>query len=186
MRLSVVEPEVFDRYTLPLEVVIRTTREEDLQGLEWFGMFTAHRALIREAFERQGRGEVVMLVAEVNGFPAGQVWVDLVRKAVLSVGYVWALRVLPVFQGQGIGTRLLAAAEEAIRARGLAAAEIGVEKDNPGARRLYERVGYRVAYELYEEYEYTTPEGVPMRVPVDQWMMRKPLQKAEETGEEEG
>jgi GNAT superfamily N-acetyltransferase len=168
-------PEVFDRYILPLEVVIRTTREEDLEGLEWFGMFTPHRKLIREAFERQERGEVVMLVAEVNGFPAAQAWVDLARKAVLSVGYLWAVRVLPAFQGKGIGTRLLAAAEEVVRARGLAAVEIGVEKDNPAARRLYERVGYHVAREEYEEYEYTTPEGARMRIPVDQWMMRKAL-----------
>jgi GNAT superfamily N-acetyltransferase len=167
--------QVLDRYTLPIEVVIRTTREEDLDGLEWFGMFTPHRELIREAFRRQQCGEVVMLVAEVNSFPAGQAWIDLTRYAAASVGMVWALRVLPLLQHKGVGTRLLAAAEVVIRARGLAAAEIGVEKHNPGARRLYERVGYRVTREEYEEYEYTTPDGVRMRVPVDQWILRKML-----------
>ncbi len=170
--------EVIDRFDLPLEVVVRATREDDLPELEWFGMFTPHRALIREAFERQQQGEVVMLTAEVNGFPAGQAWVDLTRKAAVSVGYVWAVRVLPVFRGKGIGTRLLAAVEQVLRERGYAWAEIGVEKDNPGARRLYERVGYGVSYELCEEYEYTTPEGEQVRVPVDQWMMRKELEES--------
>jgi ribosomal protein S18 acetylase RimI-like enzyme len=169
------EAEICDRYTLPLEVVIRTTREEDLEGLEWFGLFTPHRELIREAYRRQERREVVMLLAEVNGFPAGQVWVDFVRDAALSMGYVWAVRVLPVFRRKGIGTRLLAAAETAILARGLGAAVIGVEKDNPGARGLYERLGYEVAYQAYEEYDYTTPEGTRIRVLLDQWIMRKSL-----------
>lgn len=181
--MSAPDFEILDRYTLPIEVVIRTTREEDLDGLEWFGMFTPHRELIREAFRRQQCGEVVMLVAEVNGFPAGQAWIDLTRHAAASVGMVWAVRVLPLLQHKGLGTRLLAAAEEVIRARGLAVAEIGVEKHNPGARRLYERVGYRVTREEYEEYEYTTPDGARMRVPLDQWILRKTLRTGEGAAE---
>lgn len=168
-------PEIFHRYILHLDVVVRTTHEEDLALLEWFGMFTPHRELIREAFERQERGEVVMLVAEVNGFPAGQAWVDLERSADVSAGYIWAMRVLPMLQRKGVGTRLLEAVEEAIAARGLRQAEIGVEKDNTGALRLYERAGYRVVNELHETYEFLTPEGALVRVPVDQWILRKVL-----------
>lgn len=168
-------PDVLHRYILPLEVVVRTTREEDLPGLEWFGLFTGHRELIREAYDRQERGEVVMLLAEVNDFPAAQAWVDLERRAAASTGYIWAVRVNPVFQGQGMGSRVLAAAEDVIRDHGFHAAELGVEKDNPGARRLYERAGYHVTHDAYEEYEFTDEEGEPVRVPVDQWVMRKPL-----------
>lgn len=168
-----------ERHALRLELVIRTCREEDLPRLEWFGMFTPHRELIRDAYDRQERGEVAMLVADVNGFPVGQVWVDFVRRAADSMGTIWALRVLPPLQGKGIGTRLLAAAERVIRARGREAAEIGVEKDNPGARRVYERAGYRVVREEYEEYEYTTPDGTRIRVPVDEWILRKSLRGAD-------
>jgi ribosomal protein S18 acetylase RimI-like enzyme len=156
-------------------VTIRRCRQEDLPGLEWFGMFTAHRELIGTAYERQRLGEVVMLVASVNGFPAGQVWVDLVRPGPPSTGRVWALRVLPVMRGLGLGTRLLAAAEKVVRVRRLIAAEIGVEKHNPRARLLYERLGYIVTREELEEYEYSTPDGVRKRVPVDQWILRKAL-----------
>jgi ribosomal protein S18 acetylase RimI-like enzyme len=168
-------PEILSRHPLDLEVVIRSSREEDLPLLEWFGMFTSHRQLIRDAFERQQQGEVVMLLAELDGFPAGQAWVDFTRHAATSAGRIWALRVMPPLHGRGIGTRLLAAAETMIRARGLAAAEIGVEKDNPGARRLYERVGYRIARDEYLEYDYTTPDGARECVPVDQWILRKAL-----------
>jgi ribosomal protein S18 acetylase RimI-like enzyme len=45
----------------------------------------------------------------------------------------------------GIGTTLIRASEDRIRARGLSRAEIGAEENNPRARALYERLGY-VAY----------------------------------------
>lgn len=169
-------PETFDRFTRSLEVTIRACREEDLPGLEWFGMFTPHREIIREAYRMQERGENLMLVAEANGFPVAQAWINLVARASLGAGLLWAVRVFPALRGMGIGSRLLSAAEEALRRRGVAHADIGVEKENEGARRLYERVGYRVLGEEYEEYEYTPPEGEsPVRVPVDQWILRKSL-----------
>ena len=46
-------------------------------------------------------------------------------------------------QGLGLGTALIATAEERIRRRGLTVARIGVEDDNPRARALYERLGYQ-------------------------------------------
>jgi ribosomal protein S18 acetylase RimI-like enzyme len=167
--------EILVRHALHLAVAIRACTEDDLPALEWFGVFTPHRQLIRDAYERQLLGEVVMLVAEMNGFPVGQAWIDFVRHAGDSVGGIWALRVLPPLQRTGIGTQLLSAAEMIIGARGRAAAEVGVEKDNSGARCLYERVGYRVVREEYEEYDFTTPDGAQMRVPVDQWILRKRL-----------
>ena len=170
--------QVHDRMTLTLDVEIRACLEGDLPELEWFGVFTAHRALILDAFERQSRGEVLMLVAEVNGFPAGQLWVDLRRGAERSVGFLWAFRVLPLLRGQGLGKRLLAAAERALAARGFHAAEIGVEKTNLAAKRLYERRGYAVVREEREEYRYTTPDGAEMRVRVDEWILCKRLAPA--------
>lgn len=59
--------------------------------------------------------------------------------------YIFTLAVRPEFQGRGIGTRLLHHAETRARRAGLAVCSLGVEADNDGARRLYERVGYQVA-----------------------------------------
>lgn len=160
---------------LTLRGEIRLAREADLPELEWFGTFTAHRALIREAFERQAAREVLMLVAEVNRFPAGQLWVDLRRPASAPAAYLWALRVLPPLRGAGLGTRLLERAECLLRGRGVAAVEIGVEPDNPAARRLYLRRGYHPAREEHDRYEYTAPGGERIEVPVRMTILRKPL-----------
>lgn len=158
-----------------LEVTIRECVRDDLPGLEWDGIFSHHREIIHDAFARQERGENVMLVAVANGSPVGQAWIDLAVRADEGVGLLWAVRVHPLLQGLGLGARLLQAAERALAERGVGFAEIGVEKDNPRARALYERVGYRVHRELREEYGYTPPGGQPVRHVVDQWMLRKDL-----------
>lgn len=164
-------------FRVSAEVKIRACREEDLGDLEWFGKFTPHREIIRGTFEEQRRGRALMLIAEMNRFPAGQAWIDLARPERERTGVIWAVRVLPPLRGTGIGTRLIAAAELALRDRGLRWAELTVEKDNPEARRLYERLGYHDAGDAGGEYGYTTPNGVPVRVPMDQWRMRKRLRK---------
>jgi RimJ/RimL family protein N-acetyltransferase len=53
-----------------------------------------------------------------------------------------------------------------------------VEKDNPDARRLYERIGYSLVGEVQEEYGITTPEGIRASYTVDQWLLRKSLDSA--------
>jgi ribosomal protein S18 acetylase RimI-like enzyme len=170
--------DYLDRFTIPLEVTIRPCTEEDLPGMEWYGMMAEYREIYRQTFEMQERGEVVMLVADVNGFPAGQVWVNLVLKKGESIGALWAVRVFPFLQKQGIGERLMRAAERLLSERGYVAAELGVEKDNPDARRFYERLGYRETGEVRGSYSYTTPEGREITVPLDEWIMLKELAPA--------
>jgi ribosomal protein S18 acetylase RimI-like enzyme len=165
-------------------VAIRPCAAEDLPALEWRGAFTHHRELIAEAFARQRRGEVVMLVADVVGWPVGQAWVDLTRLAAEGAGMIWAVRVADALRGSGIGTRLLAAAERVIAARGLAAAEVRVELRNADARRLYERLGYRLAGRVQETYGYTPPGGAREELALDEWVLRKPLRGAAGRGAE--
>lgn len=64
-----------------------------------------------------------------------------------------------VARGRGVGGRLMEAAEELARHRGRIACAVGL--DNPGARRLYERRGYRGTGQLETcSYEYVDDEGV--------------------------
>ncbi|HEV7367513.1 GNAT family N-acetyltransferase [Arenibaculum sp.] len=158
-----------------LDFAIRPCREADLEALEWMGLHTPHREIIRNAFERHRRGDEVMLVADANGFPIGQVWVDLARKRHQGAALLWAVRVFPPLQNLGIGRELMAAAEDVILAHGLKRSELGVERDNPAARRFYERLGYRLAGRAVDNYTYVTPDGVPTRVPLDQWILSKDL-----------
>lgn len=156
-----------------LEIRIRPARFEDAPALEWFGLYSAHRPLIDRALQRHLAGESLALVAEFNGFPVGQVWVDFSHRA-RATGTLWALRVFPPFQRLAIGTSLVREAERALVRLGFAYAEIGAEKVNRGARRLYERLGYRVARDELFVPVPGSAEAAAVGV-VDQWILRKGL-----------
>jgi ribosomal protein S18 acetylase RimI-like enzyme len=166
---------MFEQSTVSLKITFRPCHQEDLPKLEWFGMFTDYRETSLEAFERQENGEVVMLVAEVNHFPIGQLWIDLTKQYENSIGVLWVFRVLPPFQGIGIGSCLLATAERILKGKDFTTAEIGVEKDNLSAKRLYERLGYQVVGDNVEEWDYTTPSGEVKHSIIDEWIMHKKL-----------
>jgi ribosomal protein S18 acetylase RimI-like enzyme len=62
-----------------------------------------------------------------------------------STWYVNVLAVIPGLRGHGLGSQLLALADETGRAQGLGGMSVIVSDTNAGARRLYERHGYRLA-----------------------------------------
>jgi len=144
--------EPLARFSVQLAGVIRPCERADLPSLEWFGLFGPE--LIAETFAQHERGEMIMLVAEVNSVASGQAWIQLDPAA--RVGFLWALRVFPALQGQGIGTRLIAACERVLRDRGYQVATISVEPSNHAALRLYQRLGYELIADV--------PSGV---VPTD-------------------
>jgi ribosomal protein S18 acetylase RimI-like enzyme len=57
--------------------------------------------------------------------------------------YVNILGVFPEYRGRGLGSRLLRRAEELADATGTRRMSLIVDSGNDGARRLYERTGYR-------------------------------------------
>lgn len=65
--------------------------------------------------------------------------------------YIDTVCVNPEFRGQGIGSLLLAQAEEIARDAGFSKVALNVELEKEDALRLYERVGYHVAepWEIY-------------------------------------
>jgi mycothiol synthase len=68
------------------------------------------------------------------------------------VGYVSVLGVGASWRGRGVGTALVSAAAEVWFAAGVGHAGLTVASDNPGARRLYERLGMTVDSSV-EEFE---------------------------------
>ncbi len=57
--------------------------------------------------------------------------------------YVNAVAAFPVCRGRGVGTALMGFAESLAAETGATALSLIVAEDNDGARRLYERLGYR-------------------------------------------
>lgn len=170
------EPEpALDAFAVSVPIIVRPCREQDLAGLEWFGAFRNHRGIITTAFARQTRGENLMLVAVSNGFPVGQVWLELQRRQSQGAGVLWALRVFPPLQRLGIGGRLLDCAERCLRERGFFWAELSVEVDNAEARLIYQRRGYVPLEERMQHYSYTTPAGEKVQVRELHVRMRKRL-----------
>ncbi|WP_448203267.1 N-acetyltransferase family protein [Azospirillum sp. sgz302134] len=169
------ELEELGRATLAVPMTIRLCTEADLPALEWMGLYSPHRAVIRAAFDAQQRGDGLMLLGVTAGFPVGQVWIDLARKRGEGTAVLWAVRTFYPLQGAGIGRHLLAAAERLLRERGIARAELGVERANDAARRFYERNGWRVTGPLNEAFRFTTSQGQVMEETLEQWLMVKDL-----------
>ena len=166
------------RLRLDLDCIVRDARASDLPRLEWFGIYAHLRRMEEANYRDVEAGTKLWLVSDVNGFPVGHLKVNL-RVDDPSRGnprgYIFALRVFDPFQGLGIGTELITAAESALRGRGFRYVSIAVGKDNPRARRLYERLGYTVYREEIGRWQYVDLQGRLHRVEEPEFLMDKPL-----------
>ncbi len=161
-----------------LPITVRIATQTDLPKLEWYGQYAHHRNLFRRAFHEQQLGKRLMLVADSNHFPIGQVFIQFVKPRPDNNkrwGYLYSLRVMEMFQGHGIGSCLIQEAEHAIIERGLGWATIAVAKENQAARRLYERLGYEVFGEDSGKWHYTDHHGQVRQVQEPCWLMQKQL-----------
>jgi ribosomal protein S18 acetylase RimI-like enzyme len=125
----------------PGSLVIDDLRAEDLPALGWSGT-AAHLRSVASYLARVSSGEVEYLVVRgVDGAPVAKAGIDYAEAP--GVATIMQIATHGDLQGLGLGTALIAAAEERIRRRGLTVARMGVEDDNPRARALYERLGYQ-------------------------------------------
>jgi ribosomal protein S18 acetylase RimI-like enzyme len=157
-----------------IELSLRICREQDLPALEWMGLYTTQREIIRATFAEQERGEALMLLGVANEFAIAQAWLDFARRGSPLRPRLWALRVFPPLQHAGIGTWLLRAAEQLASSRGARAIDLGVERTNPHALRLYERLGYHAAGTRCDVVLYHF-EGRTFTMTVDQHVLSKDL-----------
>jgi len=84
--------------------------------------------------------ECVVSIIEVEGRAAGAVWLESGPDAI----HIRELQVLPDLQGRGIGTATIRNVIDQGARRGVPVT-LSVVPANPRARRLYERLGFRVA-----------------------------------------
>jgi ribosomal protein S18 acetylase RimI-like enzyme len=150
-------------------LLIRFASASDLSAMEWDGEYRRFRRLYEQAFEDALNGRRLILLADLEGQMVGQIIVQLgtshpgIPEGEVT-GYLHAFRVRPAHRGQGVGTALLEEAEQQLRARGFRQVAIAAAKDNPRARRLYERLGYSAIAEDPGEWAYVDDQGRPQSI----------------------
>lgn len=155
-------------------LTIRDLTTADLPACAWSGS-RLHLASISRALDRAAQGEVDYLaVCPPSGLPVGLGGVDYAMYP--EAGYLWQLDVHSALRSCGIGTALIAAAEQRIRARGRRRAELAVEEGNPRARSLYQRLGYAAYGRKPDAWDEEAEDGSVRRYETMCTLMRKALQ----------
>jgi ribosomal protein S18 acetylase RimI-like enzyme len=128
----------------PSCLVIDDLTSADLDKLAWSGT-AAHVRAVAHVLAQVGGGDAEYLVVRaLDGTPVAKAAIDYADAP--GVGTIMQMATHAELQGLGLGSALIAAAEERIRGRGVTVARLGVEDDNPRARALYERLGYRAVH----------------------------------------
>ncbi|MFY9915521.1 MAG: GNAT family N-acetyltransferase [Nocardioidaceae bacterium] len=87
----------------------------------------------------------LLWTARVQGEPVGTIWVMLAPERQPPHAFVYALDVDAAHRRRGYGQAIMEAAMQECRDRGIATMGLNVFGHNDTARRLYERLGFRVA-----------------------------------------
>lgn len=167
-------------YSVTLQITIRELEYADLAKLEWFGQFKHYRRLFLKSYRGHQEGSRLMLVADLNGFPIGRLFIQLrgqnarfndrKRRA-----YLYSFHVMDMFQRQGIGTHLINAAETILIDHRYEVATIAVAKENEGALRLYQRQGYQIYGEEEGRWRYYDHRNILRQVHEPCWVLEKAL-----------
>jgi len=171
---------VIQAFSVTVPIIIRSARESDLPKLEWGGTFRKYRQIFRQAYNDQLRNRRLMIVADINNYPVGQIFVqfspgNLAYADGANRSYLYALRVMPHLRGHGLGTRLIEAAEQTAIERSYLYMTIAVAKENNGALKLYQRLGYEIFTEDPGKWQYTDPDGIVHYVEEPCWALEKKL-----------
>jgi ribosomal protein S18 acetylase RimI-like enzyme len=176
--------ELSSEVQLKFKITMRPATYSDVEKLEWFGEYTHYRNLIQRAYDEQLAGNRLVLVADFNGFPIGQLFIQYeAHNQRIADGYnrayFYSFRVFHLFRGQGVGTQILTYAQRLIYDMNYRYATIAVAKDNPDALRLYQRLGYRTIGEDNGSWTYVDHLGVTQYVHEPSWILEQKLSFAE-------
>lgn len=165
-----------------LGVRIRTATEADLPAMEWEGEYAHFRRVYRQAMREAQRDRRLIYVAEAADEVVGQLLVHLYsiwkdRFGGAKAGYLHSFRVKPDFRGQGVGSRLLRTAEQALVNRGYTRAVISVAKTNSRAQQLYLEHSYHLYTEDPGEWAYVDHRGRLVRMSEPAYVMVKTLKR---------
>ena len=157
------------------EVVIPLTiRDLSVEDLPSLGEPRSKLIAMRKELERVRLGEADYLaVCTPSGHAVGFGAVDYIKPT--GGATLYQLSVLEPLQSCGIGTILIHALEERIRARGLPFAELGIDDASSRPRALYERLGYVVSGAETGSWDVDAPDGSVTRYETTITLLRKQL-----------
>lgn len=136
-----------------MQIVVRILEDSDIPALE--RAEPPGQGFARAMWRRQQQGDSLLLVAWVGSDPAGSGQLDRAG----ARPELKNLNVRPTWRGCGVGTSIIAEAERMARDAG--ELTMGVGRDNPRARALYERLGYVGTGQMTTTtYDYVDDEGV--------------------------
>jgi ribosomal protein S18 acetylase RimI-like enzyme len=164
------------------QLVVRHAQETDLRAIEWGGAYLRFRNVYADVYRRAERGLAVMWVAEHPDWGlVGQAFVQFKSNDRKTAdgrrrAYMHSLRVRPSWRGRGVGTHILDVLEKDLLARGFREVTLNVARENEGAIRLYERLGYKIIKEIPGSWSYYDPDNVLRHVREPGYRMMKKLQ----------
>lgn len=172
--------EAFEQGEISMRIAYRPAMESDLPLLEWFGAYRKYRNLYEKAYREQIEGKRLLIVADHNCFPVGQIFIQYTVGQTkyangIDRGYLYSLRVMQPFRGLGIGSRLIEIAEGGLRRMGFTCATIAVAKENTAALRLYTRLGYQIFTEDDGRWSFRDPDGKTHHIDEPCWGLDKEL-----------
>ncbi len=136
----------------PVPALIRDYRPDDFETLWKIDQTCFARGISytrRELAFYIARKRGFTVVAEIDGKIVGFVVVDRDRQ---GQGHVITLDVLPEARRSGLGSRLMATAEERLRALGCSVVFLETAVDNAAALAFYKRHGYAIVQTLPRYY----------------------------------
>lgn len=171
---------IHDELAIQLSMTLRIAQAQDIKKLEWYGQFAHYRNLFRRSYKEQEIGNRLLLVMDCDGFPIARLFIQFLSNNLnIANGsdraYLYSFTVMELFRNKGIGTKMLASAEEILRGRGYKMATISVAKDNPRALHLYQRMKYVTFAEDKGQWQYRDQFGKIRLVSEPCWLLQKYL-----------
>ncbi len=163
------------------QVIIRPAVQADLPTFEWEGEYAHFRRVYASHYKKMLLGETFIWVAEdAHAGVIGQLFVLLKgRQADIADGqncaYIFSFRILSQYRNKGLGTQMMAVAENDLRQRGFKYASLNVAKTNAAAKKLYEKLGYSVIRSDAGEWKFEDQFGRWRTIREPAWHMQKQL-----------
>lgn len=162
-------------------VTIRPMVRSDLPALEWEGEFIHFRRVFEDVFHKVEKGLAKAWVAVTDqDYMVGQVFLQLSSdRHELADGwnraYLYSFRIRPEYQNRGIGTRMYAEIERSLYEMDFKRVTLNVARDNQGAIRLYNRLGFQIVAEEPGVWSFPDHTGKWRTYTEPSWRMEKTL-----------